>query len=194
MGQLAQQFGRGVALVTVTGLAGVGKTALAQTFRQQAFPHFDSTVFLDLTRLPVPASPEALWHLLMEALGLPPTSTQVPDRQVIDHLRDDAMLLIFDNFEPYLRLRPLIRQLLHDCPKLGILITSRERLGLDEESVFAPRRLRRTENGESVRRGAQRSRAVAFLTGKQARGELSRSRRTAARCAMSAHGRAAFGP
>ncbi len=131
LGELAKHFGAAKRLVTVTGLAGMGKTSLARAFARQAFPYFDGAHFVSLAPLAPDATPQDLWRSLAEVLGLPSS----PER-LTEHLRGRALLLIFDNFEPHLALRPVVTELSRRCPYVGILVTSRERLGLEDEHVL----------------------------------------------------------
>ena len=46
------------------------------------------------------------------------------------------MLLILDNFEQVTAAAPTVAQLLQDCPRLKLLVTSREALHLRGEHLF----------------------------------------------------------
>ena len=130
--ELAEHFGTATRLVTVTGLAGIGKTALARAFAQQAFPYFDGAYVVSLSPAP-DATPPDLWQRLAEALGVTGSAEGLTEL-----LREKALLLIFDNFdntETHAASRAVIAALLRDCSRLGILVTSRESLGLEGEHV-----------------------------------------------------------
>ncbi len=129
--ELAEHFGTATRLVTVTGLAGIGKTALARAFARQAFPYFDGAYVVPLSS--PNAAPPDLWRRLAEALGVTGSAEGLTEL-----LREKALLLIFDNFdnaESHAASRAAIVALLRDCPRLGILVTSRESLGLEGEHV-----------------------------------------------------------
>ena len=131
LGELARHFGTATRLVTVTGLAGIGKTALARAFAQQAFPYFDGAHVVSLSS--PDAAPPDLWRRLSEALGVTGSAEGLTKL-----LREKALLLIFDNFggpESHTASRAVIAALLRDCPRVGILVTSRESLGLEGEHV-----------------------------------------------------------
>lgn len=131
LNELSKLYLANARLVTVTGLAGIGKTELAKAFMPQASSLFEEQCFVSLTSLPQDATPELLWRTLAEALEM-----ALPVERLLETLKSSSLLLVFDNFEPFLRLKTVVMQLLRDCPKLGILVTSRERLGLEPEKVL----------------------------------------------------------
>jgi len=54
-------------------------------------------------------------------------------RQVISHIADSELLLVLDNYEHVMQGAELVASLLEACPRLKIVVTSRERLQLEEE-------------------------------------------------------------
>ncbi len=59
-----------------------------------------------------------------------------PEQQLFGYLRRKEMLLVLDNFEHLLDMAVLVSDLLQNAPDIKILITSRERLNLQEEWLF----------------------------------------------------------
>src|SRR2546430_864806 len=53
-----------------------------------------------------------------------------------DHIGDKSMLLLFDNFEQVVAAAPDVAALLSVCPKLDVLVTSREPLRLTAEREY----------------------------------------------------------
>ena len=122
--------------VTILGSAGLGKTRLALQFahEQTKLGSFkDSVHFLALDTL---SSVQSIPSSLAESLGLSLDAKQPILDQVSAFLADKAMLLLFDNFEHLLEGASFISELLRACPKLKVLVTTRERLNLEEEQVF----------------------------------------------------------
>ena len=136
----------GFRLVTLCGIGGVGKTRLAQRaagLALRAFP--DGAWFVDLAetveRDPSPARPaadgEALAQVVAAALGLPELSPPRTVQSLCDHLAPRCMLLVLDNCEHLLPAgAALVNALLHACPDLRIVATSREPLGLTGEVTY----------------------------------------------------------
>jgi predicted ATPase/DNA-binding XRE family transcriptional regulator len=136
-------------LVTITGPGGMGKTRLAialaeQLLSTERFP--DGVCFVPLA--PLDAA-ERIVPALAEALDFPlDTGRQLarsPQQQVFDYLRARRLLLVLDNVEHLLSnaqagdgdAAGLVAMLLDSALGLAILATSRERLKLREEHVFA---------------------------------------------------------
>ena len=82
------------------------------------------------------SKPELLASSIAQGLGFRFEPTEQPGEQLIDHLRNKEMLLVLDNFEHLLDGGiPLLLSILNSAPQLVILVTSRERLGLQAEYV-----------------------------------------------------------
>ncbi|WP_409331300.1 AfsR/SARP family transcriptional regulator [Trujillonella humicola] len=117
-------------LVTVVGPGGVGKTRLAAEIaaRTAGTP----------TVLPLAAvtDPVAVPHALAAALGLTVSSGDLL-AACLAVLGDGEGLLVVDNCEHLLdAARDLVGEVLAACPRLSVLATSRERLGLAAEHSF----------------------------------------------------------
>ncbi len=119
-------------IVTLTGPGGSGKTRLAigvaEAVRSR-FPH--GVWFIDLAAVRDPA----LLELTIAAvIGVRESSGQSADEAVRSHLRDREALLVLDNLE---QLQPeaatRVAALIRACPRLRVLITSRELLRISGE-------------------------------------------------------------
>ncbi len=122
-------------LVTLVGAGGCGKTRLAlQVAADQVERFADGVWLVELAALRDPAlAPQALARAVhvREDADRPLTAT------LIEMLRTSSMLILLDNCEHLLTAcAELASSLLHGCPHLHILATSRERLGISGETTY----------------------------------------------------------
>jgi predicted ATPase/DNA-binding CsgD family transcriptional regulator len=119
-------------LVTLTGVGGAGKTRLALKVAVETASDFDDGVwYADLAPI---THPDVVPATVAHALGLP----DQPGRSSIDTVRrfigDRHMLLVVDNCEHMLDASAdLFVDLLGSCPRLTLLATSREPIGVTGE-------------------------------------------------------------
>ena len=112
-----------VRLLTLIGTAGVGKTRLALQAAVQLGSFFSGgQCFVALDQV---SSPDAVLPALAQSLNIQEEKERSLLEQVKAILREQAMLLILDNFEQVLPASLLITDLLAACPKLKVLVTSR---------------------------------------------------------------------
>lgn len=125
-------------LVTIAGVGGMGKTrlavAVARRIRaEQTLAFLHGVVFVGLQ--PV-SGVTALPLVLADKLEVVLSGRVDPIKQLSDHLRQREMLLVLDNFEHLLDASTILQQLLSQCPRLKLLVTSREPLQIRTESRF----------------------------------------------------------
>jgi predicted ATPase/transcriptional regulator with XRE-family HTH domain len=133
-------------LLTLTGPGGIGKTRLALEIAHLlledpqavgnryvigSFP--DGIYFVPLQPL---TSHEFIIPALSETLRLTSYGDSDVKTQLLNYLSEKQHLLILDNFEHLLEGADLLPEILASAPAVKLLVTSRERLHLQEEWVF----------------------------------------------------------
>ena len=125
----------GVQLLTLTGPAGIGKTRLGLQIAHELGEHFaDGVVFVALDAL---RDASLLMSVLAHALGLRESTEGEISEQVITFLKGKHFLLILDNFEQILEAASSVADLLSNCSRLSVLVTSRVPLRLRAEQILA---------------------------------------------------------
>jgi predicted ATPase/transcriptional regulator with XRE-family HTH domain len=129
-----------VRLVTLVGPAGVGKTSLATKVAVEGAGGFEhGAAMAELAPITEPSFVPAA---VARALGIREAADTPSTEAVAGYLRARHALLVLDNLEHLLPAAQWIGTLLSQCPRLTILVTSREPLHLRDERVFAVRPLR----------------------------------------------------
>jgi predicted ATPase len=116
-----------VRLLTLTGSGGTGKTRLALQAAGRVSDRYPNGVWW------VPLAP------LRDPELVAPTTAQVLGAAagLAEHIGEKRMLLLLDNFEHLVEAGSVLAELLEVCPRLDILVTSRERLRLAAEQEYA---------------------------------------------------------
>jgi predicted ATPase/DNA-binding CsgD family transcriptional regulator len=120
-------------LLTLTGAGGSGKTRLALEVTRDLIEAYPNGVWLvELA----PLSEEVLVpKAVAEALGVPERPQEPLADTLVDVLRDRQLLLVLDNCEHLIEATAgLVDSLLDSCPRVRILATSREALGVEGEA------------------------------------------------------------
>jgi predicted ATPase/DNA-binding CsgD family transcriptional regulator len=122
-------------LLTLTGAGGVGKTRLARRVAVQVLDQYpDGVWWIDLAPL---SNPKLIARAVASALGI----RERPRRSLIETLCEalhrSRLLLVIDNCEHLLQgCAELLERLMERCPRVSVLATSRERIGLSGENVW----------------------------------------------------------
>src|SRR5215208_4720718 len=119
-------------LLTLTGSGGCGKTRLALAVAREVVEGFEDGVWLvDLAPL---ADPSHVPQALASTLGVREQPARSLTETLSDYLGSKKMLVVLDNCEHLIETcAELVEALLRSCPKLRILATSREALGIASE-------------------------------------------------------------
>ena len=113
-------------LLTLTGPGGTGKTRLGLQAVANVAEHYPDGLFW------VPLAPLRDPELVLDA-----AARAVDARgSLTEHVGDKSLLLLFDNFEHVVEAAPGVGELLAACPRLQVVVTSRELLGLAGEQAF----------------------------------------------------------
>jgi predicted ATPase len=131
--EIHQLLGR-ARLLTIVGAGGAGKTRLVlEASREQSANFADGVHFVALAG--VDAS-SLLSSTIATVLGVSLYGSDDPRLQLVRYLRDRELLLVLDNFEHLLADASLVTDILGAASGVRILVTSRERLNLQEEWVL----------------------------------------------------------
>jgi predicted ATPase/DNA-binding CsgD family transcriptional regulator len=123
-----------VRLITLLGTGGIGKTRLSHQVAREMQPHFADGVCL--VHLASVNEPDLVVPTIALELGIQEIGSQRILEQVKAALSSRHFLLILDNFEQVVAAAPLVEELLVACPRLKVVVTSREVLHLDAEHQF----------------------------------------------------------
>jgi predicted ATPase/DNA-binding SARP family transcriptional activator len=125
-------------VVTITGPAGIGKTRLAvEAAAAQLGRHADGVWVVEVASI---SRPEVLSFHVGAALGIVAADDNLPTcrREVVEaFVADRALLIVLDNCEHLLsECADLVASLVRVGPRVRVLATSRERLGMPGEVVL----------------------------------------------------------
>ncbi|MEZ4735440.1 MAG: BTAD domain-containing putative transcriptional regulator [Caldilineaceae bacterium] len=131
-------------LLTLIGPGGMGKTRLALQAAEQMVARTEQQPFQDgifFAPLETVGDSNGLITAIISAItagsSFPLQADAPPPEQLHRFLRTKALLLVLDNFEHLVEAAPLLSDLLAAAPKVKVLVTSRESLGL-QEAWFYP--------------------------------------------------------
>jgi predicted ATPase/class 3 adenylate cyclase len=138
----------GCRLLTLVGPGGVGKTRLALEAAGRRLDRYQHGVhFVPLASV---ASPDFLAPAMAESLAFSVDGAHSgfsAQDQLLDFLSERSTLLVLDNFEHLVEGSELLSQVIERAPRVELMATSRERLGVQSEWVFDVEGLHVSGNG-----------------------------------------------
>ena len=126
IGELTSLLSGDARLVTLTGSGGSGKSRLAIEVATRLISHFKAGVFW------VPLAPLRDPSLVMRTIA----DTIGAKVGLAQHIGRRDLLLVLDNFEHIIGMAPELSSLVESCPKLRLLVTSREVLRVRGEVEY----------------------------------------------------------
>ena len=138
-------------LLTILGPGGIGKSRLAlEAIRAQVGSFIDGVWFVSLAPQ---TSFDGLLTAVAKAVALPVSDNSNLRQALLSHLQNKEMLLLLDNIEHLLdeNCRTFISDLVRNAANLKLLITSRERLNLQAESLLTMHGLPYPAAGDKTR-------------------------------------------
>jgi predicted ATPase/DNA-binding winged helix-turn-helix (wHTH) protein len=122
-------------IVTLIGAGGIGKSSLALRAAHRLLPSFQGHCWLvDLSPI---SDPRLLPSLVAGVLGLLRTTDSISPLTLAREIGSRKLLLIIDNCDHLIdAVAPLAETLVRNCPLLSVLVTARESLRIDGESIY----------------------------------------------------------
>jgi predicted ATPase/DNA-binding SARP family transcriptional activator len=124
-----------VRTVTLTGVGGVGKTRLALQVAAETLPKFrDGAWWCELAPI---RDRDGVTEAVAAQFAVTPRAAETVEEALVEFLRHKELLLVLDNCEHLLEpVAHLVNTLERSCPRLVVLATSREGLGVDGERIL----------------------------------------------------------
>jgi diguanylate cyclase (GGDEF)-like protein len=121
--------------LTITGIAGIGKTRVALQFATNELERYpDGVWFIDIARITDAA---LVVGSVMYMLGHSEIKGKQPGATLVERVGDRRMLIVLDNCERLIEeCAALAEALLRKCPKVSIIATCRKPLGIVGEIAY----------------------------------------------------------
>ncbi|HEX2165183.1 MAG TPA: LuxR family transcriptional regulator, partial [Thermoanaerobaculia bacterium] len=155
-------------LVTLTGAGGIGKTRLALAVAADASGFADDVRWVDVAAV---GEPQLVPQHVAAACGVWDGAAASAVDLLVGALAPESLLLVLDNCEHLVEASALlVDRLLRSCPRLRVLATSREALGIAGEQAWLVPPLALPPEDETARAGDVLAAAAVELFVERARG------------------------
>jgi predicted ATPase len=131
---VAELLRGGTRLLTLSGAGGIGKSSLAIEVAQRLADEFGPDLYY--VSVESVTSPELLLRTIADSLQVRLEGIRGPLDALVGYLRERRSLLLLDNFEQVVDAAAQVAALLDQCPRLQVLVTSRQVLRLRAEREF----------------------------------------------------------
>jgi len=125
-------------LITLTGAGGSGKTRIAlQVAAEMLDGSGEGVWFVDLAPI---SDPNQVPSTALNALGMRQQPDRSPLESLLVTLKSQNVLIVLDNCEHLIdATAKMVEQIGHRCPRVTIVATSREPLGVEGEQIYRVR-------------------------------------------------------
>lgn len=131
---VAELLRGGTRLLTLSGAGGIGKSRLALEVARRLADDFGPDLYY--VSVEAVTIPELLLRTIADRLQVRLEGTRGPLDALVEYLRERRGLLLLDNFEQVVEAAAQVAALLDQCPRLQVLVTSRQVLRLQAEREF----------------------------------------------------------
>jgi len=135
---VAELLRGGTRLLTLSGAGGIGKTRLAIEVAQRLADEFEPDLYY--VSVEAVTSPQALLDTIADRLQVRAEGPGGSLDALVEYLRERRSLVVLDNFEQVVDAAAQVAALLDRCPRLQVLVTSRQvlRVRAEREYPVAP--------------------------------------------------------
>ena len=153
---------RDTRLVTLIGSPGIGKTRLSlQMAADLQLDFADGVFFVPLASI---TDPGLVAPAVAQTLGLVQADKRSDLELLAAGINDRQLLIVLDNFEQVVEAAPLAPELLAACPRLKLIVTSRESLRVPGEWLYPVPPLTIPDEAQSTRLSFEASTDFSALT------------------------------
>jgi predicted ATPase/DNA-binding CsgD family transcriptional regulator len=159
---------RAARLLTLTGCGGIGKTRLALQVARAVHTDYERCSWIPLGGI---VNPTDIASLIAAAIGAGWASNFTDAETLVAGIGDHQLLLVLDNCEHLLgACADVVMRLLQGCPRVCVVATSREPLGVPGEVVYRVEPLELPREDEPLEQQMQSEAARLFIERARARG------------------------